>query len=460
MLPAIKNNIIIKYVYSWFPPSYRKGYSYYHYIRNLLKTTENYSHNEFNDFQLNKLKNIVNYAWENVIGYRTLWDSHNFHPEKLKSLGDINLIPIVDKKILRNNISAFTNKNIKNISFKTTGGTTGVPFGYYQEYRNTFIEKAFIHDLWSKKVPNISLKTKSTVLRGKKLNNIITYDPMIGLILSSYDITLNNVKKYITAIEKYKTPLLLAYPSSLFLLANFVKDHKININHKFKCIMLGSENLYDFQKTIIKDVFQTEISHWYGQGEKVAFAGNCENNDDFHVYPQYGITEILNNDGNPVNKGEVGQIIGTGFWNFATPFIRYKTSDFAQLGDDNCSYCSLNYKLLKKIEGRLQEFIVGKSHKLIALTGITVVCGKLDDIMQFQFHQDTVGKIRFEYVKKGNVAKVNEKNIYNELKQKLNDEFDIEIKEVSYINGTNQGKMCYLNQKLDVNRYLKNIGSN
>ena len=99
-------------------------------------------------------------------------------------------------------------------------------------------------------------------------------------------------------------------------MAKIMRDNNLVMNHKFKAIMFGSEPLYGFQKELINEVFKTKLCYWYGHTEKSILAGNCEFDDRFHVYPQYGITEIIN-----------GEMIGTSFWNYATPFIRYKTTE-------------------------------------------------------------------------------------------------------------------------------------
>ena len=45
------------------------------------------------------------------------------------------------------------------------------------------------------------------------------------------------------------------------------------------------------------------------------------------MFPEYGVTEILRPDGAPCAPGEVGEIVGTGFNNYALPMLRYRTGD-------------------------------------------------------------------------------------------------------------------------------------
>ena len=64
----------------------------------------------------------------------------------------------------------------------------------------------------------------------------------------------------------------------------------------------------------------------------------------------------------------MGEIVGTGFNKFIFPFIRYKTGDTGVLTNKKCK-CGRNYFLLKRIEGRLQEFIIAKTKRYIPLIG-------------------------------------------------------------------------------------------
>ena len=160
----------------------------------MLKKTGKFSQEEFRNLQFQKLKYLIDYCWNNIPGYRNHWEKGDFHPDNLKTLDDIKTIPFISKKILNRQIDAFSNKTVKNLEIQKTGGSTGIPFGFYQQSRNGIIEKAFIHDLWSRFYPEINLKTKATILRGRKIKGDIQIDPMHGLILSSYNLSPENKK--------------------------------------------------------------------------------------------------------------------------------------------------------------------------------------------------------------------------------------------------------------------------
>jgi phenylacetate-CoA ligase len=289
-------------------------------------------------------------------------------------------------------------------------------------------------------------------LRGTKIDGSISqFNPRHGLFLSTLDIKPANAQQYATLIDQYKTPLLQAFPSALYLLATVFQEKGIQLKHRFSGIMLGSESLYDFQRKLIEQTFGAKITHWFGQSERVVLAGNCEHEDTFHVYPQYGMTEVVNPDGKYTSRGQSGEIVGTGFFNFATPLIRYKTNDFATPGADHCSKCGRNYQLFDRIDGRLQEFIVGKNGALVSLSDTNMHSDVYSSIRQFRFVQKDVGKVTFCYVRRG-VA--NETKISDGLKTFLRQNFELQLQEVESIPPGANGKLKILEQHLDIKQFL------
>jgi phenylacetate-CoA ligase len=454
MRKIIKQYRIFRKIRSFLPASFTKHYEVYLKTRKLIQETEKYSMEEIREYQFEMLKSLIDYCWNNIEGYREHWEKGNFHPVKFKSPDDIKQIPFITKKIIRNNIEKFTNQTIINIVFHTTGGSTGNPFGFYQQGKNEIIEKAFIHDLWSRFYPKTDLNTKSTILRGRVIPGNYRFDPMHGLILSTFNLTESNAKLFLKVIEKFKTPILHAYPSSLYFLSRIMRKHNLVLHHRFESIMLGSEKLYDFQREFIKEIFDAPICHWYGHAEETVLAGNCLTDKLFHVYPQYGITEIIKPTGEYADIGEKGEIVGTGFWNLATPFIRYKTMDFAEPGENTNKNCSIFYPVISNIEGRLQELIVGKSLNLISLTSLAPFCGRFSDIEQFKFYQREIGKIELYYIRTDKEKKVNEHKLISSLGSVLGENFEVRIEEVNKIPTTKAGKYNLLEQKLDIQEFM------
>jgi len=215
-----------------------------------------------------------------------------------------------------------------------------------------------------------------------------------------------------------------------------------------KLVLLGSEMLYPWQRTLIEKAFNSRVFSCYGQNEKVVLAGECEKSNFLHIYPEYGVTELINEKGEQIQAAEEpGEIAGTGFNNYAMPFIRYKTNDIATFSIKTCT-CGRKYHLFGRIEGRKQEYIVLQNGELVPLL-ILPFSDLLRNIKQFQFYQDTPGEIILKIVKLPGYTQ-EDTDIINKKLIKDIDNLKLRIEFTDFIPTTERGKYSYMIQKLPI----------
>lgn len=447
MSESLKKIPLFRKIRSVLPESISLHYRDYARFRESIRKSRNYTSSQWNDFQYSKLKELIHLCWDHIEGYRKHWENAGFHPDHFQSLDDYARIPLITKHIIRQDPEAFINPHETSRFLHKSGGSTGVPFQFYEPANARIIEKAFMHEIWSRFYPEISLKTRSTIIRGKIVKDEIQFDPMLGLILSSFNITTENVRRFLKAMDRYKTPLLHAYPSSLYFVARIMKKYGLKPGHSFQAIMLGSEKLYDFQKDTIQEIFRAPVCHWYGQAEQVVLAGNKPDDSLFHTEPMYGYTEVLTKEGNNARAGESGEIIGTGFWNTVSPLIRYKTLDRAETETDINST-----GVLRNIHGRMQDVVVSKSGALLSLVGLAPVMAQYNEIENFRFVQEEPGRLQLMIVIVREVYEGPEK-IARGVQTALGEGYEVEMKEVSEIQPSPAGKNTFLEQRLDVEQF-------
>jgi phenylacetate-CoA ligase len=455
MRVLLKKYKFARRIRSLLPVSFSQHYRDYVTTTNFLRGTESWSPEQHKEWQFNRLKELIGYCWEHIPGYRLHWEKSGFHPAQFQSIDALGKIPLVTKKTLNASLEEFSNRNLKGVEKITTGGSTGIPFGFYLQGMNRMVEKAFIHHLWGQFYPSISLKTPSTILRGRITAEPLQYDPLHGLILSSYHLTPENARRFTEAMDKARTPILHAYPSSLYVLSKLMIRYNLRLTHRFNAVMLGSEVLYPFQRELIHDLFKAPVCHWYGHAEKTILAGNCPEDERLHIVPFYGIAEFLNENNQPASVGERGELVGTSLWMYATPFIRYRTMDYAYRGALAHEGCHYPYPLIDRVDGRLQEMVVGRSHTLVTLAAVSIICGKFSGIDQFKFHQSEPGKLVFNYIRSGTEPLMKTGAMRNAILEALGkDDYEIDFHETDSIPVPPSGKLCYLQQDLDIEQFL------
>ena len=447
-----------KYIYGAIPPRFRYGKAFWD-TYNFLQESQWWSKEKLEEYQMKQLKKLLQHAYENVPYYRRIFDERGLKPKDIQDFDDLKKLPYLTKKDVKNNFNDLVAKNFSKPMFRyvSTSGSTGIPLQFYEENKVTNAREMAFH--WRMRGwIGYRFTDKCAVLRGNVVKRFERnkrawweYTPVDNLlILSVYEMIEENLFKYVKKLNEFQPEFIQAYPSGITILARFIKEHDIELIYPIKAILCGSETLYSSQREMIEETFKCRVFSWYGHTEQNVLAGECEKSTYYHIFPEYGVTELIRSDGSPANlEGGAGEIVGTGFNNYVMPFIRYKTGDLAVYTPRKCS-CGRNYKLIEKVEGRLQEFIVAKDGHLIPL-GDMQIFFVFDNVKQFQFYQDKEGEVVFKIVKEDTYNEEDTSYILKNLYDRIGSSVKVYIEFVDKIPRTSGGKYRFLTQKLPIN---------
>jgi len=426
-----------------------KNRDYRSWLR-FLRESETWTLEQIAKYQLGELRRIVRHAYENSKGYRRLYDNAGITPDSLTALDDIRKFPFIEKEMMRDVLEEFS-VELPGMKYVTTGGSTGIPFGMYRD------QQSFPKELSSKAHQYYRVGWKEgdrqLVLRGIRFDspdNMQFVPEFNELRCSSYHLVPQWMEVYRQRALEYKPEWIRCYPSSGYIFARFLKDTG-RFFPAIKGILCASENIYDFQKELLSEVFGARVFSHYGHYELAVLAGFCEFEDKYHVLPQYGYAELIGVDGKPVTEpGQMGEIVGTSFIMNATPFIRYRTKDFAVFQSWRCPACGRPYQVWGRIEGRLQEFIVSGAGRYISMTAINMHDDIFDHIKQFQFLQEEKGRVNFHFIPKATCSEAVVKDMAARLQLKLGQDMELAMRAVEDIPLTPRGQHRFLIQKLEL----------
>lgn len=374
--------------------------SYYRTLAD-IRRTERMDRDSIRHLQFQQLRRTLIHAYNKVPYYRDCFQRENLNPNDFCELSDIQNYPFLDRAILRGSMDILiTSRIVKKLwPLVYTGGTTGAPLGLYRSFSDYGRERAFLE--YSYRTMGMDPFAKKVYMRGSVGDARGQYHRKSvycrTLYISSNNMDDSQLDLYMSLIRDYQPVLLYALPSVATVLAEYMDLNHVAPIESIKYAFLPSENIYDFQKELIERVFQCTIGTHYGHSEHTVFAVRCPESSLYHVLPQYGYVELIDEDGRPVSEeGEWGEIVGTSFTNRLCPLIRYRTGDFAMYTKERCR-CGRNYPMWRKIRGRQQSVAIAKSGGRVSI-GPELLCTLHDksygEIKQFQIKQ--VGKGELE----------------------------------------------------------------
>ena len=441
-------------------PSYRV----YRRMYALLQRSRWWSREELATYQAEALSCLLDHAYENVPYYRRIFDERGLAPADILAPGDLALLPFLTKEIVQANIADLKARNYPEAAFEyvRTSGSTGTPMGfYYERGASRAKEWAFMKTQWDR--VGYRFTDRCVVLRGYIVGSaedgVYWKKTLLGrwLLMSSHHMTEETLPAYVDRIRRFRPRFIQAYPSTAVVLARYMREHDIAPFPTVKAILCGSENLYPWQRNLLSEAFGCRVFSWYGNSEQTVLAGECEESTHYHIFPEYGIVELIGPDGRPIEgPGAMGEVVATSLTNFVCPLIRYRTMDIAVAAEEQCS-CGRQYPLLERVEGRLQEFIVTRSGHPISVTPINYESGAFERVRQFQMYQEEMGELVMKVVRKSTYTEGDTGQLLRELQWQLGDEVNVQIRFVDEIPRTPGGKFRYLIQKLPID--IGDLGS-
>lgn len=424
---------------------------------NFLQKSQYWTKQQHEEYQVYELKKLLKHSYNNVPYYKKLFNECGFDVNKFRYLDDMKNIPFLTKDLAMENIDSLKALNFQNKDFvySSTGGTTGKQMKFYsQKNFSKNREWAFMMSQW-RRIGFEYGKSKRIILRNQILpkGRLWIWDRLRNsLIVDTYHLTDENIKKIVDKINKVKIPYIHTYPSAIIIICDFIKRTGYGLNYNLKGVLASSENIYSGQRELIEHTLNTRMYSWYGHSEMCILAGECEVSNKYHIFSEYGYAELIDYNGKAISEmGKRGELVGTSFNNYVMPFIRYKTSDYASYSKEQNCKCGRNYKLLDSVEGRwLQEMIVTSKGNKISITAINMHSDIFDNVFKFQFYQDKPGICTINIVKKSNYSEKDERNIIKELGEKLSDDIKLKVNYVNEIKRTKSGKYKFLIQKMEV----------
>lgn len=323
-------------------------------------------------FQEHKLQELLTYLEAHSPFYQKLFKENNINLADIQTLEDLQKIPTTTKNDLQQyNHDFFCITPDKIVDYSTTSGTLGDPVTF--GLSDNDLERLAYNEAISFACAGIQ--------KGDVVQMITTIDKrfMAGL---AYFLGLRKMGASVVrmgpgipelqwdSIFRYKPKYLITVPSFLLKMIDYAEKHGLDYKNSsvYGAVCIGeSIKNQDFTDNIlsqkIKEKWNIKLFSTYASTEMSTAFTECEFQIGGHHHPELIITEILDDNGNPVPEGENGELTITTLGVEAIPLLRFKTGDIVKAHDEPCQ-CGRNTMRLGPVVGRKQQMIKYKGTTL------------------------------------------------------------------------------------------------
>ena len=327
--------------------------------------------------QLERLKHVVRYCYDNVRLYHDRFDAAGIDPDKFKTLSDIKYIPPTTKDDLRDHypfgLFAVPRKQI--VRIHASSGTTGKPtvVGYT---KNDL-------DMWSEVMARL---IAAVGVGDEDVAQIcFGYGLFTGALGLHYGLerlgaavvpsSSGNSEKQIMLMKDFGTTTLIATPTYALYLGELAEMGYTPADFKLRVGLFGSEGSTPEMRAQIEEKLGLFATDNYGMSELIGpgVSGECEYRDGLHINEDHFFAEVVDPETlAEKSEGEVGELVITTMTKEALPLLRYRTRDLSRITYAPCK-CGRTTARMDKIMGR--------SDDMLKIKGVNVFPSQIESVL-------------------------------------------------------------------------------
>lgn len=387
------------------------------------------------------LRDLIAYTAAHVPFYRRFFHSSGIRPEDVQTQADLEVLPIVTKQMIRENFDDFVS-DVHRRYHPHLVGTSGSTGNAFQLYVGKDSKAAIFALMW----------------HGWGINGYRPYDrwmnfkgyPFPDRELMKYSFAANCIgipccvitdevaDRIFERLVTFKPKHIMGYPSFIYDFCNHFKGNGALRALGLRQITTSSEMLYDFQREAIQEAFGCKVFSIYHQVEQVCFIFECEHQVK-HLAHEYGVLEVIGSDGKPVEPGNTGSMVCTGFYNRSMPFVRYRLDDLIRVSASPVAcLCGRPHQVIDSLEGRGSDVVISRRghrynhmncafHDKFGLSGMQIV-------------QNELGTLQIRLVQNPFWSESKEAELLDSIKEYTQGEFELQIQYVAKLDKASNGK--------------------
>jgi phenylacetate-CoA ligase len=329
-------------------------------------------------FQLDNLKETVNWISRKVPFYKSKFREMGIKAEDLKSIEDIAKLPFTVKNDLRDNypfkLCAVPLKDL--VRIHASSGTTGKPITgpYTAEDLEQWIE-CMCRNLDAAGIRPEDI-CQNAYGYGLFTGGLGFHQAATKIGCAVVPTSSGLTERQITLMKDFGTTALFSTPSYALTIAERAEEMKVDIKAlPLRVGVFGAEPWTVGMRQEIEERMNIKAMEAYGLtelgGPGVAF--DCEVQDGMHISEDHFLPEIVDPTTlEPLPEGEQGELVFTALRRRAMPVIRYRTKDITRLRREKCA-CGRTLIKMDKIYGRSDDMLI--------ISGVNVFPSQIESLL-------------------------------------------------------------------------------
>jgi phenylacetate-CoA ligase len=398
-----------------------------------------------------RLRDIVQFSGTQVPYYQRRWAEHGVTLSQVQGVADLPLLPTLTKADIRAAGHDLLSAPARTLGHGHTSGTTGSPLGLWYDQQMVVVNNAA--DWRMKRWGGLELGDWCALLLGRI---VVPPEQEYGpfwranyvhkqLLCSSFHLSERNLPSYVDELRRRRIGFLEGYPSTAHILANYLLRRGEVL--PLRAVFTSSETLHEVQREDIEAAFGCRIYDFYAHAERVVFAGECDRHEGKHAFDEYGVTELLDDDDQPVPAGRSGMLTGTTLWNRGMPIIRYRAGDVSAVVEGACT-CGRGLARLADVATKAEDIVITPDGRFVSPSVLTHPFKPFDQLLKSQIIQDEPDHVFVKLVTSAGFSEDDRKELEAELQGRLGEKMRIETQIVDDIPAERSGKFRWVICKL------------
>ncbi len=408
---------------------------------------------ELRELQNRRFLALLDSARSNVPFYQKLFAEYGIDSGAIRDVFDLGRLPLLSKEVIRTHLEEMRSRAATRVSKFATGGSTGVPLIFYlgaARISSDIAARWRAEDWFGLGVGDSEFVIWGAPIELSKQDRLRNLRDRImrTRLLSAFEMDAAMMSRYLDLITKKGCARIFGYPSSIALLCEHAREQGRDLRRiGVKAVFVTAEYLWEHWRKLISEAFGCPVVNGYGGRDSGFIAHECPQGR-MHITADRLLVEILDDSGNLLPPGQLGEIVVTHFDTPEMPFIRYRTGDMGALSPESCP-CGRGLPVLERVEGRRTDFIVAPDGRTMHGLSVVYAVREVPGVQQFQIHQRTVNQFDVQLVVTEAFKKESVTAIRDGLQRRLRAPVEVDIRIVDSIPLAASGKYRYVISDVD-----------